>query len=263
MSPTLKSIFLGVFIPPITPISSLSPSLASPQKPLRKKRFLTFLDSPKESKKENKKKNLNDDPLEFKFTFKRNKEEDKEKKEKDNKFLLIKAGSLLKEALKEEDNPLLKDNLSSIINKLEYNINYTRLLIEKPINNPSKKRVINKPTPTTWAEVVKKNINNNISSSIATNKVINKTKKISPPIKKPITNGELSYKEKRLVLVTREKTQTFNSGELKERINIKLRNKLNIKYNIITSIYKNRNNNIIIYTRDNLSPSLLLNNKEV
>ena len=135
-----KSIFLGVFIPP--PSSSTSNIR---QKPLRRRISFTSLESPPQtSKKRNIK--LGED-LDFKFTYINKKKE----KEKNNKLLLIKASSLIKEALKEEENFLKKENLSSIISKLDYNINNTNLLIEKPtINLPkkevySRKPVINPP----------------------------------------------------------------------------------------------------------------------
>ena len=259
MNLTQKSVLLGVFIP----------SKNQPTTKIRKIRKINF-------------NSLKDDPLtldknlDFNFTFKRRKNKDS---------LLLEAKTLLKEAIELEKSSKNINTINTTINSINNIINNTnknlgttnnKNQIPSPPNNkveisksPLKKKLelkplenLNKsnPTPTTWAKVVGKN-NNKTNINISFKESINKKKVSTPPNLK--ANKGNSYKDQRLVLITKDKKQEFNSYILKERINKKLKNQLNTNNNIIISINKNRNNNIIITTREGYSPNILLKNQDL
>ena len=259
MNLTQKSVLLGVFIP----------SKNQPTTKIRKIRKINF-------------NSLKDNPLtldknlDFNFTFKRRKNKDS---------LLLEAKTLLKEAIELEKSSKNINTINTTINSINNIINNTnknlgttnnKNQIPSPPNNkveisksPLKKKLelkplknLNKsnPTPTTWAKVVGKN-NNKTNINISFKESINKKKVSTPPNLK--ANKGNSYKDQRLVLITKDKKQEFNSYILKERINKKLKNQLNTNNNIIISINKNRNNNIIITTREGYSPNILLKNQDL
>ena len=175
-----------------------------------------------------------------------NKEEDKEEeRKKENKK---KEEGEKKEEKKEGKNniPLEKEilDLKDKINKVSIKLDSFNPIL---INSNNKKEA-------TWAEVAKKNkekenINNTTINS--PNKANNKS------------NIKNSYKNQRLVLITKDKNQEINSYNLRKKVNKELNEKKGTNNNNIISIIKNRNNNIIITTKEGVSPNILLENQDI
>lgn len=178
-----------------------------------------------ENKKENISKLLNNLDL----IINNKEEEEKEKEEKEEK---------------KDNNPLekeildLKERINKVSNKLD---SFNPSPIKSNIISNNKDIITNKKA--TWVEVAKKNI----------------TKKETTPINK---EKSTSYKNQRLVLITKDKEQKLDSYNLKNKINKNLKEKLKINNNIIISITKNRNSNIIITIKEGYTPNILLENKE-
>ena len=171
----------------------------------------------------------------------------------------------------EEENKALKkdklelrekiNNLSNKIDKIGKSIeggvihspgiNNINTSTKTPLGPPSIEKAIEKDT-TTWAKVVSKN-------TIKSNK-INSKKELG---NKTLENKN-NYKNQRLVLITKNKSQPIDSYNLKEKINKNLKEKLQLKsnINIIISIIKNKNNNIIITVKEGYNPNILLENKD-
>ena len=197
--------------------------------------------------KEEKKENISKLIISLDNIILNKKEGEKERKkeeEKDNNFNIT-----LKEEILE-----LKERISKVSSKIDtFSINSL-----KPIINSSNSSNIitttNKNINNTWAEVLRKNNNN--KGTTFTN--------ISTPTKGTnINKNSTSYKNQRLVLITKDKNKEIDSYNLKNKVNKELKEKLNSSNNIIISIIKNKNNNIIITTKEGVSPNILLENRDI